>query len=587
MHDKSGKIIYIGKAKALKNRVSQYFGSQNNHAEKVRRMVDNVDDFEYIITDSEFEALILECSLIKQHTPKYNILLKDDKGYSYIKISQGDWKKLSYTLQKQDDGAEYIGPYKSSYYVKSAVEEANKIFMLPTCSRKFPQDFRKARPCLNYHIKQCMAPCTGRVKLDDYKESLNQAIDFLKGGSSNSIKTLTAQMEQAAENLEFERAAKIRDKINSVKKMSDKQKVILSKILDQDIIAGFSDDGKTCFQVFRFEGGRLFDRESFVVDGVDLASEIEEFLLRYYTIRNDVPKSIAIDREFDSIESVEQWLSQKRGNKVSISVPQRGEQAQLVAMCRSNAAEALAQRKGATVREFGVLEELRETLGLDTLPKYIESYDISNLAGTENVAGMIVYKNGKPLKSAYRKFKIKGFDGQDDYASMAEVLTRRFDEYYKAEDSEEGFGKLPDLILLDGGKGQVAAVKQVLQNKNINVPLFGMVKDDKHRTRAVTGEGGEIAISSKRALFTFLSKMQDEVHRFAIGYHHSRRSKNTFKSSLTNIEGVGEVRARALLKYFRTIENISNADLHELENAPKMTKDTALSVYKYFHSDGQ
>lgn len=587
MHDKSGKIIYIGKAKALKNRVSQYFGSQNNHAEKVRRMVDNVDDFEYIITDSEFEALILECSLIKQHTPKYNILLKDDKGYSYIRVSPDEWKRISYTLQKQDDGAEYIGPYKSSYYVKSAVEEANKIFMLPTCNRRFPQDFRKARPCLNYHIKQCMAPCTGRVKLDDYKESLNQAIDFLKGGSSNSIKTLTEQMEQAAENLEFERAAKIRDKINSVKKMSDKQKVILSKILDQDIVAGFSDDGKTCFQVFRFEGGRLFDRESFVIDGGDAESEIEEFLLRYYTIRNDVPKNIALDREFDGIESVARWLSQKRGNKVSITVPKRGEQAQLVAMCRSNAAEALAQRKGATVREFGVLEQLKEALGLDTLPKYIESYDISNLAGTENVAGMIVYKNGKPLKSAYRKFKIKGFDGQDDYASMAEVLTRRFDEYYKAEDSEEGFGKLPDLILLDGGKGQVAAVKQVLQSKNISVPLFGMVKDDKHRTRAVTGEGGEIAISSKRALFTFLSKMQDEVHRFAIGYHHSRRSKNTFKSSLTNIEGVGEVRARTLLKHFRTIENISNADLQELENAPKMTKDTALSVYKYFHSDGQ
>lgn len=587
MHDKSGKIIYIGKAKALKNRVSQYFGSQNNHAEKVRRMVDNVDDFEYIITDSEFEALILECSLIKQHTPKYNILLKDDKGYSYIRISPGDWKRISYTLQKQDDGAEYIGPYKSSYYVKSAVEEANKIFMLPTCNRKFPQDFRKARPCLNYHIKQCMAPCTGRVKLRDYKESLNQAIDFLKGGSSNSIKTLTAQMEQAAENLEFERAAKIRDKINAVRKMGDKQKVILSKILDQDIVAGFSDDGKTCFQVFRFEGGRLFDRESFVIDGGDAESEIEEFLLRYYTIRNDVPKNIALDREFDGIESVARWLSQKRGNKVSITVPQRGEQAQLVAMCRSNAAEALAQRKGATVREFGVLEQLKEALGLDTLPKYIESYDISNLAGTENVAGMIVYKNGKPLKSAYRKFKIKGFDGQDDYASMAEVLTRRFDEYYKAESSEEGFGKLPDLILLDGGKGQVAAVKQVLQSKNINVPLFGMVKDDKHRTRAVTGEGGEIAISSKRALFTFLSKMQDEVHRFAIGYHHSRRSKNIFKSSLTKIEGVGEVRARALLKHFRTIENISDADLNELENAPKMTKDTALSVYKYFHSEGK
>ena len=587
MHDKSGEIIYIGKAKALKNRVSQYFGSQNNHAEKVRRMVDNVDDFEYIITDSEFEALILECSLIKQHTPKYNILLKDDKGYSYIRVSSGDWGRLSYVLQKKDDGAQYIGPYKSSYYVKSAVEEANKIFMLPTCNRRFPQDFRKGRPCLNYHIKQCMAPCTGRVKLKDYKESLAQALDFLKGGSSNSIKQLTAQMEDAAENLEFERAARIRDKINAVKKMGEKQKVVANKVLDEDVIASFTDDGKICFQVFRFEGGRLFDRESFIFDSGDSESEYEEFLLGYYTIRNDVPKNIALDRNFDGIEAIAQWLSEKRGNKVNVTVPQRGEQAQLVSMCRSNAAEALAQKKGATVREYGVLEELKETLGLEKLPEYIESYDISNLAGTENVAGMIVYKNGKPLKSAYKKFKIKGFEGQDDYASMAEVISRRFDEYYKAEDKNEGFGKLPDLILLDGGKGQVAAVKQVLERMNINVPLFGMVKDDKHRTRAVTGDGGEIAISSKRALFTFLSKMQDEVHRFAIGYHHARRSKNTFKSSLTNIDGVGEVRAKSLLKYFRTIDNISKADLAELENAPKMTKDSALAVYRYFHAEDE
>jgi excinuclease ABC subunit C len=587
MHDKSGEIIYIGKAKALKNRVSQYFGSQNNHAEKVRRMVDNVDDFEYIITDSEFEALILECSLIKQHTPKYNILLKDDKGYSYIRVSPGDWGRITYVLQKKDDGAQYIGPYKSSYYVKSAVEEANKIFMLPTCNRRFPQDFRKGRPCLNYHIKQCMAPCTGRVKLKDYKESLAQALDFLKGGSSNSIKQLTAQMEEAAENLEFERAARIRDKINAVKKMGEKQKVVANKVLDEDVIASFTDDGKICFQVFRFEGGRLFDRESFIFDSGDSESEYEEFLLSYYTIRNDVPKNIALDTEFDGIEAIAQWLSEKRGNKVNVTVPQRGEQAQLVSMCRSNAAEALAQKKGATVREYGVLEELKETLGLEKLPEYIESYDISNLAGTENVAGMIVYKNGKPLKSSYKKFKIKGFEGQDDYASMAEVITRRFDEYYKAEDKTEGFGKLPDLILLDGGKGQVAAVKQVLERMNIDVPLFGMVKDDKHRTRAVTGDGGEIAISSKRALFTFLSKMQDEVHRFAIGYHHARRSKNTFKSSLTNIDGVGEVRAKSLLKYFRTIDNISKADLMELENAPKMTKDSALAVYRYFHAEDE
>lgn len=586
MHNKDGEIIYIGKAKVLKNRVSQYFGSQNNHAEKVRRMVDNVDDFEYIITDSEFEALILECSLIKQHTPKYNILLKDDKGYSYIKVSDGDWCKISYALQKKDDGATYIGPYKSSNYVKNAVEAANKIFMLPTCTRRFPQDFRKGRPCLNYHIKQCMAPCTGKVKLADYRESVEQALDFLKGGSSNSVKQLTREMEQAAENLEFERAARIRDKINSVRKMADKQKVVSNKVLDQDVISKFSNDEKTCFQVFRFEGGSLFDRESFIFDSGDSDTETEEFILRYYTLRDNVPKTISLDSEFDGLESVAQWLSQKRGNKVNLVVPQRGEQAKLVAMCRSNAAEALAQQKGATVREYGVLEELQKALGLAKIPEYIECFDISNLAGTENVAGMIVYKNGKPCKSAYKKFKIKGFEGQDDYASMAEVLSRRFNEYYNSEESDEGFGKLPDLILLDGGKGQVNAVKQVFERMNISVPLFGLVKDDKHRTRAVTGDGGEIAISANRALFTFLSKMQDEVHRFAIGYHHARRKKNTFKSSLTEIDGIGTVRAKSLLKYFRTIDNISKADLDELKNAPKMTEDSALAVYRYFH-EGQ
>ncbi len=584
MHSADGEIIYIGKAKALRNRVSQYFGSQNNHAEKVRRMVDNVDHFEYIITDSEFEALILECSLIKQHTPKYNILLKDDKGYSYIKVSGDKWRKISYVLQKNDDGAEYIGPYKSSYYVKSAVEEANKIFMLPTCNRKFPQDFGKGRPCLNYHIKQCTAPCAGKVKFADYNESVEQALSFLRGGSSNSVKDLTKKMEEAAENLEFERAARIRDKISAIKKMGDKQKVVANKVLDEDVIASFSDGHKTCFQVFRFEGGRLFDRESFVFDSGDSEGETEEFILRYYTIRGDVPKNIAIDKEFDGLTAMQDWLSEKRGSKVYITVPQRGEQAQLMAMCRSNAAEELAQRKGATVKEYSVLEELKELLGLEKIPSYIESYDISNLAGTENVAGMIVYKDGKPYKCAYKKFKIKGFDGQDDYASMAEVIGRRFNEYLKAEKADDGFGKLPDLILLDGGKGQVAVAKQVLREMNIDVPLFGLVKDDKHRTRAVTGDGGEISVNSRRALFTFLSKMQDEVHRFAIGYHHERRSKNTFKSSLTEIEGIGEKRARAMLKYFRTIDNISKADLEELEGCPQMTKNAAVAVYRYFHS---
>ncbi len=584
MRDKSGKIIYIGKAKALKNRVSQYFGSQNNHPEKVRQMVDNVDDFEYIITDSEFEALILECSLIKQNTPKYNILLKDDKGYSYIKISGDKWRRISYVLQKTDDGSTYIGPYKSSYYVKNAVEEAVKIFMLPTCNRKFPGDFRKSRPCLNYHIKQCMAPCTGRVKFEEYNESVNQAIEFLKGGRSQSVKQLTEDMNRAAENLEFERAARIRDKINAVNKMGERQKVVANKVKDQDVIALMSDGSKGCFQVFRFENGTLSDRESFVINGLTgTAEEMSEFLASYYTLRDSVPQNVTLDREIADKEVTEKWLTQKKGRRVYINSPKIGEQAQLVRMCRDNAAEEIAQLNGRTGREYAVLEELKDILGLEKIPEYIESYDISNLSGSENVAGMVVFEKGKPLKSAYKKFKIKGFQGQDDYASMAEVLSRRIDEYFINKDTSEGFARLPDLILLDGGKGQLSAVKSVFLKKGVDIPVFGMVKDSKHRTRAITHEGGEIAISANRRVFAFVTSVQDEVHRFAIGYHRSRRSKSAFKSSLTDIPGIGETRAKTLLKYFRTIENIKNADYQELLQAPKMTKNAADAVYSYFH----
>ncbi len=584
MHDKNKKIIYIGKAKALKNRVSQYFGSQNNHPEKVRRMVSNVDYFEYIICDSEFEALILECSLIKQHTPKYNILLKDDKGYSYIRVSPDKWRKITYELQKKDDDALYIGPYKSSYYVKQSVEEANKIFKLPTCNRRFPEDFGKARPCLNYHIKQCMAPCRGKLSFEEYDESVNQALEFLKGGSAQSIKQLEAEMQKASDELEFERAAKIRDKIIAVKKMADKQKVVAVSVPDQDVIAYFTDGDRGCFQVFRFEGGRLTDHEHFIINNpMDGEEELTQFITGYYSMRPDVPCNLTLDRLPDDSESLEKWLSEKRGKRVYITAPQRGEQKQLVSMCRNNAAEALAQIKGRTSREYSVLEELREILGLKRIPEYIESYDNSNLAGTENVAGMVVYENGKPLKSAYRKFKIKSFEGQDDYASMAEVLDRRFTEYEELKDTGEGFGRLPDLILLDGGQGQVSAVLPVLKKHGVEVPIFGMVKDGSHRTRAITGSGGEISISSRRAVFTFVSKLQDEVHRFAIGYHHQRRKNATFKSSLTDIDGVGTVRAKALLKNFRTIVNIRNADLQELENCPSMTHDSAVAVYNYFH----
>lgn len=590
MKNKNRDIIYIGKAKALKNRVSQYFGSQNNHAEKVRRMVENVYDFEYIITDSEFEALILECSLIKQHTPKYNILLKDDKGYSYIKVTNEPYRRISYALQKGDDDATYIGPYKSSYYVKNSIEQAQKIFKLPTCNRRFPEDFSKGRPCLNYHIKQCCALCTGKVKLSDYNESVDEALNFLKGSDAQTIKTLTEKMIQASDDLDFERAAKLRDQIASIKKMRDKQKVVNTSLEEQDIIAYVSDGKKGSFEVFRFSGGRLFDRENFIVDApLDESNVRQEFVLSYYTLRNDIPKRILLDSEIEDAEILEQWLTEKRKNRVYITVPKIGEQKHLVNMCLQNAYESLGQQSGVVGKQYAVLEALKDMLGLSQIPQYIESYDISNTSGSENVAGMIVFENGKPKKSAYRKFKIKGFVGQDDYASMAQVLERRFSEYKKAKEEDEhansGFARMPDLILLDGGKGQVSAVKEVLDDIGINVPLFGMVKDDKHRTRAIVSEDGEIEIRMDKSVFAFVTAIQDEVHRFAISYHRSKRKKSVTSVTLTKIDGIGEKRAKALLKFFRTIDNIKKASLKEIESAPSMTHDSALSVYKYFHSE--
>lgn len=588
MKNSGGEIIYIGKAKKLRNRVSQYFGSQNNHSEKVRQMVCAADDFEYIITDGEFEALILECSLIKQHKPKYNILLKDDKGYSYIKISDEKWQRISCALQKDDDNAKYIGPYNSSFYVKQAVEEANSVFMLPTCKRRFPEDFGKGRPCLNFHIKRCCAPCTGKVKYSDYREKVEGAIAFLSGGSTESLKNLTAQMNEAAENLEFEKAASLRDTINAIKKLSDKQKVIRSDVENQDVIAYFSDGNKGCFEVFRFESGRLCDRQSFPVNGVEDTMESRtEFLLSFYSTRENVPKNIALDAPVDDTELLERWLMQKRGNRVYITVPQKGEQRKLVLMCKENAAERVAQLSGSTGKEYSVLHELKSVLGLEKLPVYIEAYDISNHAGDENVAGMVVYENGKPLKKAYKKFKIKSFEGQDDYASMNEVLRRRFLEYLEHKDEGEGFGRLPDLILLDGGEGQVNAVMPLLSEFSLDIPLFGMVKDDRHRTRAIASDGGEIAISPNKRVFNFISAMQDEVHRFAVGYHRSRKSASMLRSSLTDIPGIGAERAKILLRHFRTVKNISQAEVSELMMVPKITRGAALAVYRHFHPKAQ
>lgn len=583
MKNKKKEIIYIGKAKALKNRVSQYFGSQNNHPEKVLKMVSNVDDFEYIITDSEFESLILECSLIKLHQPKYNILLKDDKGYSYIKISDEEYRRISYVLQKDDDNATYLGPYKSSFYVKNSVEEAQKIFMLPTCNRKFPQDFGKARPCLNFHIKQCCAPCTGRVKKSEYNERVDSAIEFLKGGSSSAIKKLNEQMIEASNKEQFENAAKYRDRIKAIKKMRDKQKVVDINIKELDVITLAVENKRGCFEVFRFQDSSLVDRESFVInDAVDDLDERSEFITRYYSIRSDIPKVILLDKELEDTKVIEKWLSEQRNNRVYINVPKRGVYKKLIDMCKQNALEILAQEKGFTGKQLSVLEKLKTLLSLDSIPEYIESYDISNMAGKDNVAGMIVYENARPLKSAYKKFKIKSFEGQDDYSSMKEVLKRRIEEYRKGKD--KGFSRLPDLILLDGGKGQVSAVKEVLSTEKINIPVFGMVKDDKHRTRAITTEKEEIQIRSDRQMFNFITGIQDEVHRFAISFHQKRRSKS-ISTTLVKIDGIGENRAKSLLKYFRTIANIKEASVEELEKAPLMTHDSAVNVYMFFKNE--
>lgn len=586
MHDKSKKIIYIGKAKALKNRVSQYFGSNRGHDNKVRQMVSNVEYFEYIVTDSEFEALILENSLIKQHQPKYNILLKDDKGYSYVRVSGGDWPKMTEVKAVKNDGAKYLGPYMNSWAIKETIDSANKIFKLPSCNRVFPRDFGKARPCLNFYIKQCSAPCRGRMKNSEYMEAFGEALDFVKGGSSSSISSLTKKMEAAAERLDFETAAKLRDRINAIDRMKNRQKVVASKIEEQDVIALAQSDTNTAFEVFRFTGNRLSDRESFFIDASLPETESRsEFINQYYMLRDRIPPVIITDGEVEDAELIARLLSEKKGRAVKLSVPQKGEQKQLVEMCRSNAAETLAQHTGSSGKAMSALDELRRLLGLEKTPAYIESYDISNLGGGENVAGMVGFENGVPLKSAYRRFKIKTVDGQDDYGSMREVISRRFNEYEIHEGESEGFGRLPDLILLDGGKGHVSAIKPILDQMGIDVPVFGMVKDDKHRTRAIAVEGGEIAINSNKSAFVLVSGIQDEVHRYAIGYHRQQRKKNTISSTLLSIDGVGTTRAKTLMKHFRTVSNIREASLEELLLVPGMTKPVAKNIYEFFREE--
>ncbi|MCD7873252.1 MAG: excinuclease ABC subunit UvrC [Clostridiales bacterium] len=584
MKNKDKKIIYIGKAKKLKNRVSSYFGSHSNHSVKVIKMVENVDDFDYILVDTEFEALVLECSLIKQHMPKYNILLKDDKGYNYIKITKEEFPRISECKRIDDDGAYYIGPYISNFSVKQAVDETLKIFKLPRCGKRFPRDYGKSRPCLNGFMGLCSAPCAGRITQKEYVNNVNDAVAFLKGGSRAAVKEMTAKMNEYSESLQFEEAAKLRDRIKAVKNLEEKQKVVSINVPEEDVFALVNGKKKACFEVIRFENGKLTDSEFWLIDSVDdLKAARFELIERYYSMRSRIPSRIAVDGEIEDEELLLRFLESKRGKKTEFIHPQKGEHLSIVNLCVSNANEHLAQSEGRLGREFAALEELGNLLGLPKPPEYIESYDISHTFGADNVAGMVVFHNGRPMKSAYKKFAVKGFEGQNDVGSMNEVLTRRFNHYYNDEEGST-FKILPDLILLDGGQPQVNAVLPVVNKMGINVPVYGMVKDNKHRTRAIAFGGGEIEINSHRAAFTLVSNIQEEVHRFAISYHHTKHKKSAFSSGLLKINGIGEKKAKALLKHFKTISAVKECGIEELKKCPLISEGDAENIFAFYHN---
>ena len=578
MKDKNGLIIYVGKAKALKNRVTTYFHSNSQHTAKTIKLVDNICDFDFIVTRSELDALVLECSLIKLHQPKYNILLKDDKGYNYIKISREPYPRISYALNTNDENADYIGPFTSGFTVKQAVEEANSIFMLPTCRKRFPSDIGKERPCLNHHIKKCMGVCRGKISSQEYRAIVDEAIDYLRNGSKASVEQLTAEMEAAAEALEFERAAKLRDRIQAISRLQHAQKILDYK-QEYDIIGGAQNISMASFAVVKYRGGRLVDKENFFVgEEYDSAAMRRDFLLSYYSSREDVPKEIYIDEEFEDMELISQLLRDKSGHSVKFIVPQRGDGLAQVVLAKNNAAEYLALRVGRTAKEISALEDLKKLLGLEKIPLCIESYDISNFGDTGMVGGMIVYRNGRPFKPAYRRFSIKTVMEQNDYACMQEVLRRRFQRYL---DGDEGFSPLPDLILLDGGKGHISAVAEVMEEMGIDVPLYGLVKDNKHRTRAIAKAGGEIQVNANKTLFALLTNIQDEVHRYSISYQRVKHKQKTYSLELTEVQGIGEAKAQAIMKAFKTKQGIKEATPEQLRAAAKISAEKAQELYEF------
>ncbi|MDF2484091.1 MAG: uvrC [Herbinix sp.] len=599
MRDIKDNIIYVGKAIILKNRVRSYFQNSRNHTEKIRQMVDRIDHFEYIITDSELEALVLECNLIKEHMPKYNTMLKDDKSYPYIRVTTNEaYPKVSISREMKKDKSKYFGPYTSVYAVKDTLELLRKIYKIRTCNRILPRDIGKERPCLYYHMGQCDAPCQGYITEADYRTNIDEVMEFLNGNYSRVGKMLEEKMMTASEAMEFEKAGEYRDLLGSVKQIANRQKITNTDQVDRDIIAFARDKDEAVVQTFFIRGGKLIGRDNFHMAGVmdeEDGNIMASFLKQFYAGTPYIPKEIFLGTKTEEEELLTEWLSAKRGQRVYLKVPQKGDKEKLVDLARKNAAlvlnQDIEQIKRDEARTTGAMKELAAYLDLPLVER-IESFDISNTSGFESVGSMVVYEKGKPKKADYRKFKLRTIQGPDDYASMYEVLTRRFthgmkeQEQLREKQMDESLGsftKYPDLILMDGGKGQVGVALRVLSELKMNVAVCGMVKDDNHHTRGLYYNNRELPIDKSSELFKLITRIQDETHRFAIEYHKLLRNKTQVRSILDDINGIGPTRRRALMKYFQSLEAIQAADIEEIMKVPAMNRQAAEQVHEFFH----
>lgn len=589
MHDEKDAIIYVGKAVSLKNRVRQYFQASRNKGVKIEQMVTHIVRFEYIVTDSELEALVLECNLIKEHRPKYNTMLKDDKSYPFIQVTtEEDFPRILFSRRMKKDKSKYFGPYTSAGAVKDAIELIRKIYRLRACSRKLPQDIGKERPCLYHHIHQCDAPCQGNVSVESYQQGVKGALEFLSGHYQDTIQELQEKMQQASEEMRFEDAMEYRDLIQSIKRVGERQKITGHGGEDSDVVAMAMDEEDAIVQVFFIRDGRLIGRDHFylrVAKGDTPGQVMTSFLKQFYAGTPFIPHELILQEEIEDEEVIASWLTSRRGQKVHIRVPKKGTKEKMVEMAAHNAALILSQDREKIKREegrtIGAVKEVAAWLHLDDLVR-MEAYDISNISGFQSVGSMVVYERGKPKRSDYRKFKIQSVQGPNDYASMEEVLTRRFThDSGKAFDS---FARYPDLIMMDGGKGQVNVALEVLEKLNLNIPVCGMVKDDYHRTRGLYFNNEEILIDTSSEGFRLITRIQNEAHRFAIEYHRSLRSKGQVHSILDDIPGIGPARRKALMKHYKSLENIQQASKEELRQVPSMNERAAAQVYEFFHS---